>query len=79
MFLMKAEAPGGRLKTMKNQNLLLMLAALSGFGGCASFNSGDLQVERGAARWMTVSNGYGWPRDVLHDRCVRNTQPRRWP
>ncbi|OIO04851.1 MAG: hypothetical protein COX65_09370 [Elusimicrobia bacterium CG_4_10_14_0_2_um_filter_56_8] len=37
---------------MKTNKLLLILAALPCFWGCASFNSGDILVERGTARAM---------------------------
>lgn len=37
---------------MKKTKLLLLLAASPAFWGCASFNSGDIRVERGAARAM---------------------------
>ncbi len=42
---------------MKKQNLLILLAALSGLCGCASFNSGDIRVERSAARAMLEDRG----------------------
>ncbi len=37
---------------MKNIKLLLLLAVLPAFWGCASFNSGDIRVERGTAQAM---------------------------
>ncbi|MDD5208596.1 MAG: hypothetical protein PHV36_04370 [Elusimicrobiales bacterium] len=37
---------------MKTIKLLLLLAALPAFFGCASFNSGDIRVERSTARAM---------------------------
>ena len=37
---------------MKTNKILLLLTALPVFCGCASFNSGDVLVERGAARAM---------------------------
>ncbi|OGR69166.1 MAG: hypothetical protein A2081_05280 [Elusimicrobia bacterium GWC2_61_19] len=37
---------------MKKHELLLLLAALSLLGGCASFNSGDIRVDREAAEAM---------------------------
>ena len=40
-----------RRNSMKNK-LFLLLAALPAFWGCASFNSGDIRVERGTAQAM---------------------------
>ena len=40
-----------RRNSMKNK-LFLLLAALPAFWGCASFNSGDIRVERGMAQAM---------------------------
>lgn len=42
---------------MKKTKLLLLLAALPAFWGCASFNSGDIRVERGTARAMLEDKG----------------------
>lgn len=39
-------------KPMKTNKLLLLLAALPAFWGCASFNHGDILVERSAAKAM---------------------------
>lgn len=39
-------------KTMKKNKLIFLLAALPAFWGCASFNHGDVLVEREAARAM---------------------------
>lgn len=42
---------------MKKTKLILLLAALPAFWGCASFNSGDIRVERGVARAMLEDKG----------------------
>ncbi|MEK7721794.1 MAG: hypothetical protein AAB359_05340 [Elusimicrobiota bacterium] len=42
---------------MKINKLLLLPAALSAFWGCASFNSGDIRVERDTARAMFEDKG----------------------
>lgn len=41
---------------MKKLRLLLISAALPAFCGCASFNSGDIKVERETAREMLTNS-----------------------
>lgn len=43
---------GPRFKAMKNIKLLFLMAALPALYGCASFNSGDMLVDRNKARAM---------------------------
>lgn len=51
------DVSGPEPEPMKKHELFFMLAALVQLGGCASFNSGDIKVDRGAAGEMLTDRG----------------------